>query len=121
MAGLLSITEGHVSVEGLDPMSKADKLRVILGYMPQKFGLYEDLTVMENLVLYADLRGVLDDERQTEFDRLLNFTDLTNFTSRPAGKLPVGSVAVFSVGGCAPLAPVVTIGVDPKAKFPTIL
>ena len=86
IAGLLSITEGHVSIEGLDPTSNTDELRVILGYMPQKFGLYEDLTVMENLILYADLRGVLGDERTTEFDRLLNFTDLTQLHDTPRRK-----------------------------------
>ena len=47
-----------------------------------KFGLYEDLTVMENLTLYADLRGVTGDLRRQTFERLLKFTDLTRFTER---------------------------------------
>lgn len=58
--------------------------------MPQKFGLYEDLTVMENLTLYADLRGVTGDLRRQTFERLLKFTDLTRFTERLAGKLSGG-------------------------------
>src|SRR5258708_37959133 len=58
--------------------------------MPQKFGLYEDLSVQENLELYADLRGVLGEERETAFKRLLEFTDLTRFTKRLAGKLSGG-------------------------------
>jgi ABC-2 type transport system ATP-binding protein len=62
----------------------------MLGYMPQKFGLYEDLTVQENLDLYADLRGVLGAERTASFERLLSFTDLASFTQRPAGKLSGG-------------------------------
>ncbi|MGL5504401.1 MAG: ATP-binding cassette domain-containing protein, partial [Aeromonas veronii] len=61
-----------------------------LGYMPQQFGLYEDLSVQENLTLYADLRGVLEPERTPTFARLLAFTDLARFTARPAGKLSGG-------------------------------
>ena len=87
MAGLLKPVSGKVAVLDLDPIADADALRVRLGYMPQKFGLYEDLTVMENLVLYADLRGVLGDARKAQFDRLLDFTDLHRFTGRLAGKL----------------------------------
>ncbi len=58
--------------------------------MPQKFGLYEDLTVMENLNLYADLRSVTGEERQKTFARLLEFTALGPFTERLAGKLSGG-------------------------------
>ena len=64
---------------GLDPVS-GDLLRQRLGYMPQQFGLYEDLSVLENLTLYADLRGVLEPERTPTFARLLAFTDLARFT-----------------------------------------
>jgi len=90
IAGLLLPTHGQLSAEGLNPSVDADQLRAILGYMPQKFGLYEDLTVIENLNLYADLRGVLGAERIQAFEQLLNFTDLTRFTTRPAGKLSGG-------------------------------
>ena len=62
----------------------------MLGYMPQKFGLYEDLTVMENLNLYADLRSVTGETRQKTFARLLEFTSLGPFTDRLAGKLSGG-------------------------------
>jgi ABC-2 type transport system ATP-binding protein len=58
--------------------------------MPQKFGLYEDLTVLENLTLYADLRGVTGAAREESFQRLLAFTDLARFTTRLAGKLSGG-------------------------------
>lgn len=90
MAGLLKATEGQVDVVGLDPIRQADALHLRVGYMPQKFGLYEDLTVMENLVLYADLRGVGKQERKPQFDRLLDFTDLHRFTERLSGKLSGG-------------------------------
>ncbi|MGQ7807011.1 ATP-binding cassette domain-containing protein [Hafnia alvei] len=90
LAGLLKPSAGTVSVVGLDPLTQDSKLHAILGYMPQKFGLYEDLTVIENLTLYADLRGVIGEERRKTFERLLKFTDLTRFTERLAGKLSGG-------------------------------
>lgn len=89
-AGLLKPTEGRISVLGKDPIRAARELRATVGYMPQKFGLYEDLTVAENLELYADLRQVLGQERRDAFRRLLGFTGLAPFTDRPAGKLSGG-------------------------------
>lgn len=79
IAGLLLPTEGSVTVTNRN-----------IGYMPQKFGLYEDLTVMQNLVLYADLRGVTPDERKEIFEKLLRFTNLSPFTDRLAGALSGG-------------------------------
>ncbi len=90
MAGLLTPTSGTIRITGLDPIEDATPLRQIIGYMPQKFGLYEDLTVQENLELHADLRNVIGAERKVTFKRLLNFTDLTQFTTRLAGKLSGG-------------------------------
>ena len=90
MAGLLKVTAGTLSVLVMDPLSAGDRLRAALGYMPQKFGLYEDLTVLENLQLYADLRGVVGAERDQSFQQLLAFTALADFTQRPAGKLSGG-------------------------------
>ena len=90
LAGLLIPEAGTIRVLGLDPVSEGDLLRQRLGYMAQKFGFYEDLSVMENLTLYADLRGVLEPERTPTFARLLAFTDLARFTARPAGKLSGG-------------------------------
>jgi ABC-2 type transport system ATP-binding protein len=90
MAGLLTPTSGTIRITGLDPIEDATSLRQIIGYMPQKFGLYEDLTVQENLELHADLRNVIGAERKVTFKRLLDFTDLTQFTTRLAGKLSGG-------------------------------
>ena len=90
LAGLLKPSAGRVSVVGLDPLRQERQLHAILGYMPQKFGLYEDLTVMENLVLYAELRGVTGAARASTFARLLAFTSLAPFTDRLAGKLSGG-------------------------------
>ncbi|MFI8415470.1 ATP-binding cassette domain-containing protein [Serratia sp. NPDC078593] len=90
LAGLLKASSGRLRVAGLDPITQDRQLHAILGYMPQKFGLYEDLSVIENLTLYADLRGVTGEQRRETFERLLQFTDLTRFTERLAGKLSGG-------------------------------
>ncbi|MGN5149754.1 ATP-binding cassette domain-containing protein [Aeromonas enteropelogenes] len=90
LAGLLVPEAGQSRVLGLDPVQEGDALRQRLGYMPQQFGLYEDLSVLENLTLYADLRGVVEPERSLTFARLLAFTDLARFTARPVGKLSGG-------------------------------
>lgn len=90
LAGLLTPSEGKITVAGLNPIENRDQLRTIVGYMPQKFGLYEDLTVLENLNLFADLRDIKSEDRQQIFDKLLKFTDLARFTQRLAGKLSGG-------------------------------
>ncbi|WPR97465.1 ATP-binding cassette domain-containing protein [Klebsiella aerogenes] len=90
LAGLLKPDEGSASVIGFDPLKDDSVLHASLGYMPQKFGLYEDLTVMENLNLYADLRSVTGEARKKIFERLLEFTSLGPFTGRLAGKLSGG-------------------------------
>ena len=84
LAGLLKPDEGRASVIGFDPLKDDSALHAVLGYMPQKFGLYEDLTVMENLNLYADLRSVTGEAREKTFARLLEFTSLGPFTGRLA-------------------------------------
>ena len=90
IAGLLTPTAGTIRVTGLDPIQDATELHKTIGYMPQKFGLYEDLTVQENLELHADLRNVIGEDRKATFKRLLDFTDLSPFTTRLAGKLSGG-------------------------------
>ena len=90
IAGLLAPTSGSISVCGFDSIAEVGSVRESIGYMPQRFGLYEDLSVLENLSLYAELRGLPAEERQATFERLLAFTDLARFTSRRAGALSGG-------------------------------
>ena len=90
LAGLLLADEGTLTVCGCDPRAETCELRETISYMPQRFGLYEDLTVEENLNLYADLRGVTGAEREETFARLLDFTTLEPFTDRLAGRLSGG-------------------------------
>jgi len=87
LTGLLVPDSGTVEVLGA-PAVRAN--RETLGYMPQRFGLYEDLSVIENLSLYADLRGLPAEERDASFTRLLQFTDLERFRTRLAGNLSGG-------------------------------
>ncbi|MCD8174809.1 MAG: ATP-binding cassette domain-containing protein, partial [Phascolarctobacterium sp.] len=83
--GLLVPDAGEISVLGFNPATQKNDLIVHIGYMPQKFGLYEDLSVLENLILYADLKDVPHD-----FDKMLEFTSLTTFQNRLAGDLSGG-------------------------------
>lgn len=83
--GLLLPDNGEISVLDLNPFTQKQELTEKIGYMPQKFGLYEDLTVIENLKLYADLKN-----QPYDFDKMLEFTSLTPFQDRLAGALSGG-------------------------------
>ena len=85
--GLLLPDCGETSTLGLNPATQKSEIIRHIGYMPQKFGLYEDLTVIENLRLYADLKGV--NERNC-FEKMLEFTGLAPFQNRLAGALSGG-------------------------------
>jgi ABC-2 type transport system ATP-binding protein len=90
MTGLMIPDKGSVTVLGHDSRRQPRAIQNLIGYMPQRFGLYEDLSVQENLDLYANLRGLPVAERPAVFDELLAFTDLKRFTARLAGKLSGG-------------------------------
>ena len=90
MTGLMLPDEGRLQVLGFDTVRDAASIQAAIGYMPQRFGLYEDLSVQENLDLYADLRGLPKSERVATFEELLAFTNLGPFTSRLAGRLSGG-------------------------------
>jgi ABC-2 type transport system ATP-binding protein len=91
MTGLMLPEQGSVAVLGHDSRKQPEAIQNLIGYMPQRFGLYEDLSVQENLDLYANLRGLAVSERPATFDELLRFTDLKRFTARLAGKLSGGT------------------------------
>lgn len=88
--GLLHAEQGVITVAGFNSKTQAPLIHEITGYMPQKFGLYEDLTVIENLNLYAALRGITGENKEQKFERLLKFTDLKQFQKRMAGDLSGG-------------------------------
>nr|CBA72401.1 ABC transporter, ATP-binding protein [Arsenophonus nasoniae] len=122
LAGLLKPDRGNITILGLDPIRQGVEVRRHLGYMPQKFGLYEDLTVQENLDLYASLCGVMGERRQKIYQQLLDFTDLTRFTQRLAGKLSGGMKQKLGLACTLISRPKVLlldepgVGVDPIAR-----
>lgn len=90
LMGLLPPTSGRVRIRGLDVLAARDRIRTFVGYMPQHFSLYSDLTVAENLRFFADLYGVARAEFALKKSRLLKFSGLASFQNRPAGKLSGG-------------------------------
>ena len=84
VCGLLKSDAGSLSVLGMDVASHPQAVQDHIGYMPQKFGLYEDLSVQENLDLYANLHAVPQAVRQERFQKLLDLTGLSPFTKRMA-------------------------------------
>ncbi len=90
LAGLMEPTAGAVEVLGRTPRAEGGTTQAETGYMPQRFGLYEDLSVLDNLSLYANLRALDQSTRQRRFAELLRFTDLAPFTERLAGRLSGG-------------------------------
>jgi ABC-2 type transport system ATP-binding protein len=89
-AGLLVPDSGSIKVLGIDVGRQPLAVQSSVGYMPQRFGLYEDLSVQENLDLYADLQGVVESERASRFRELMHMTGLTPFIRRLAGRLSGG-------------------------------
>jgi ABC-2 type transport system ATP-binding protein len=122
VTGLLTPSEGRIAVLGLDTRREPQAVQSLIGYMPQRFGLYEDLTVQENLNLYAELRGLPAAERAATFDRLLAFTALAPFTRRYAGKLSGGMKQKLGLACALIRAPRVllldepSVGVDPISR-----
>ena len=122
LAGLLKPQSGNVEILGGDVYQNVARAQALCGYMPQKFGLYADLSVQENLTLYADLFGLDEVTRQTRFKELLEMTDLTRFTDREAGRLSGGMKQKLGLA-CALLnRPQVllldepSVGVDPLSR-----
>ena len=90
LASVLGFDSGEVKILGKHIPQQTSLIQHLIGYMPQKFGLYEDLTVIENLNLNADLRAITGIKKQQQIAKLLAATNLENFTLRLAGQLSGG-------------------------------
>lgn len=90
LAGVLAPDAGAATVAGSDIVHDAETAKAHLGYMPQRFGLYEDLTVEENIRFYADIFGVSQTEREMRSRQLLDAAGMSPFTTRLAGQLSGG-------------------------------
>jgi ABC-2 type transport system ATP-binding protein len=122
IAGLLRPASGHVAVLGHDMARDAAAAHPAIGYMPQRFGLYEDLSVAENLDLFADLHAMTHELRAQRVARLLRFTGLAPFTTRLAGQLSGGMKQKLGLA-CALLSrprllllDEPSVGVDPASR-----
>ena len=122
IAGLVTADDGSVRVLGLDALTDPQSVQERIGYMPQKFGLYEDLTVQQNLDLYAEMHGISVEKRQEIYPRLLQMTALGRFTNRLAGALSGGMKQKLGLACTLVRSPDLllldepTVGVDPLSR-----
>src|SRR5438094_1987554 len=122
VAGLMAPEAGSLEVLGVDVVTNPQAVQDRIGYMPQKFGLYEDLSVRENLDLYADLHGISAAERARQYPRLMEMTALGHFTTRLAGRLSGGMKQKLGLACTLVRSPELilldepTVGVDPLSR-----
>lgn len=90
MATMLKPAAGRISMAGLDVVKEKKRVKTLIGYMPQRFGLYQDLTVGENIDFFMDIFGIVGAEKARRRQRYLDFANLTPFIDRPVGHLSGG-------------------------------
>jgi len=90
LSTVLNPTSGLAQIGGFDTNKQAEHARRLIGYMPQNFSLYPDLSVIENLNFFADVNGVRKNQKKERIERMLSFTRLDKFTARKAGNLSGG-------------------------------
>lgn len=121
-AGLLHPDHGHIAVMDIDVVKTPLLAQSSVGYMPQRFGLYEDLSVQENLDLYADLQGVEPTQRTARYAELMHMTALAPFRKRLAGRLSGGMKQKLGLACTLVRTPRLlildepTVGVDPVSR-----
>jgi len=87
---MLRPDSGRILIDGLDVVRQRTKVKALIGYMPQRFGLYQDLTVEENIDFFMNVFGIRGEERKARRERYLGFSNLLPFANRAAGNLSGG-------------------------------
>jgi ABC-2 type transport system ATP-binding protein len=122
LCGLLKPSEGTGSVAGFDIMKENEKIKTKIGYMSQKFSLYEDLTVAENIDFYGGIYGLSKNEIKTRKQELVDQIGLSPYVDKLTKDLPLGIRQRLALGSAMLHDPPIlfldepTSGVDPKAR-----
>ncbi|MBW2470012.1 MAG: ABC transporter ATP-binding protein [Deltaproteobacteria bacterium] len=122
IATMVPPTSGHILVDGLDVVSQRSRVKKVCGYMPQRFGLYQDLTVVENLDFFMDIYSITGSERTRRREYYLGFSNLLPFLDRKAGDLSGGMKQKLGLACVLVHQPKVLIldeptnGVDPVSR-----
>lgn len=122
LTAIMEPTSGEAWITGYSILHEGERIKEKIGYMSQRFGLYEDLTVMENIHFYADLYNVTKKERPQRIERLLGFSNLAPFKDRLAGNLSGGMKQKLGLACTLIHTPEVlfldepTSGVDPVSR-----
>ncbi len=122
LTAIMDPTAGSATVAGFDTVRQAKEIKERVGYMAQRFNLYGDLTVLENLNFFADIFGVRGDERQERIERLLAFARLTEFKKRRGAHLSGGMQKKLALACTLIHQPEIlfldepTTGVDPVSR-----
>lgn len=122
IAGLLKPSSGKILFEGQESQGAGEGFRNFIAYMPQRFGLYQDLSIKQNLSLYADLKAIPSQDQEALFQELLSFTELKEFPKRLVSDLSGGMKQKLALACALMGSPKLllldepTVGVDPLSR-----
>ena len=123
IATMIKPTQGEIYINGLNVLTEKQKIKNLIGYMPQRFGLYQDLTVEENIDFFMDIFEIPRKERKVRKDKYLGFSNLLPFTDRLAGNLSGGMKQKLGLACVLVHEPQLLIldeptnGVDPVSRY----